>query len=425
MRPAEIVRARLGNGLRVVIEEERSVPVAGVAVHYDIGFRAEAEGGSGLAHLFEHLMFQGEMGGESDHFEQVESAGGFCNASTRQDYTDFYNVVPTDAVERVIMLEAGRMRAPRITERAIRTQASVVQEEILGKIRKPYGGFPWPRVSPVLFRDFANAHDGYGDYAALRHVTLHDCMEFFDRNYSPSNAVVTVTGDVEADAVLETVTRTFGEIPARPAPATASHWEPEPAGRREAEYIDALAPLPALAIGHRVPDPAAEPRAHFALSALSGVLTGGGRPRLRERMRRETGQTVTFSARVGLFDFLDARDPDMWLLTAVHPDGVPPAQVLAAVDAELESLSASGPTDEELRRCRTTWLTSHHRSMDRIADRVRTLGRFELLFGDAGRVARLPDMYAEVTTDDVAAAAAGLRADSRALLRALPGRVHE
>ncbi|GAA0827214.1 pitrilysin family protein [Streptosporangium amethystogenes subsp. fukuiense] len=420
MKTAEIVRVTLGNGLRVVVAEERSAPIAGVAVHYDVGFRAETEDRSGLAHLFEHLMFQGEAGSELDHFQQVESIGGFCNASTRQDYTDFYNVVPAEAAAQVIALEAARMRAPKITERAILAQTSVVREEVLGKIRKPYGGFPWPRLSPVLFRDFANAHDGYGDYTALQQVTLQDCEDFFDRHYSPANAVVTVAGDVEADAVLEVIGRTFGEIPPRPAPTLTSRWEPEPTGRPEAGYTDALAPLPAFAIGHRVPDPATDPRAHFALAALADVLAGGSQPRLRERLRRETGHTIIFSTRVGLFDFLDARDPDMWILTAVHPKELPAEQVLAAVDAELEAIGALGPTDEEVPRWRTRWVNSHHRSMDQLANRVRMIGRFELLFGDPGRVARLPELCAEVTAADVAAAARGLRPDSRALLRAVP-----
>ncbi|WP_214102570.1 M16 family metallopeptidase [Acrocarpospora catenulata] len=421
MRTAEITRVTLPNGLRVVVEDEHSAPVAGVAVHYGVGFRAETEGASGLAHLFEHLMFQGEAGSEQDHFQRVESVGGFCNASTRQDYTDFYNVVPAEAVDQVIALEAGRMRAPKISERAIRTQASVVREEILGKIRKPYGGFPWPRLSPVLFRDFANAHDGYGDYAALRDVGPGDCADFFDRHYSPANAVVTVGGDVRPEAVLEVVERTFGEIPPRPAPKPVARWEPEPIGRSEAGYHDPLAPLPALAIGHRVPDPAADPGAHFALSALAGVLTGGVRPRLRERLRRETGQQVTLSARVGLFDFLDARDPDMWILTAIHPKELPADRVLAAVDAELASLGALGPADEELRHRRTQWVRSHHRSMDHLAYRIRMIGRFELLFGTPGLVARLPDLCEGVTAADVAAAARGLRPDSRALLTIVAG----
>ncbi|MDA0635546.1 pitrilysin family protein [Nonomuraea sp. MCN248] len=402
-------RVTLGNGLRVVVEEEHSAPVAAVAVHYGVGFRGE--GRPGLAHLFEHLMFDG-------HFQYVEGVGGFCNASTRQDYTDFYTVVPAGAVARVLNLEAARMRGPRITARAIRAQTSVVREEILGKTRKPYGGFPWPRLSPVLFRDAANAHDGYGDHASLRHITPQDCEEFFERHYSPANAVLTVSGDVRADAVLEIAAHAFGDIPARPAPPPVSYHEPLPSAAREAEYADPLAPMPALAAGHRVPDPATG--AHFALSALAGLLTGGGRPRLRERLRRESGHTVTFSARVGLFDFLDARDPDLWVLTAVHPGELPAGRVLEAVDAELRALAADGPGEEELRRCRTAWLTAHHRSMDRVANRVRLLGRFELLFGDPWRVAGLPDAYAAVTAADVAEAASLLRPDSRALLRVAP-----
>ncbi|WP_062346711.1 M16 family metallopeptidase [Herbidospora yilanensis] len=412
-------RVTLPNGLRVVVEENHTTPVASVAVHYDVGFRAEDR--SGMAHLFEHLMFQGAQGRDGDHFQHVESVGGFCNASTRQDYTDFYTVVPAEALDRVIAAEAGRMRAPKITERAIRTQTEVIREEILGKIRKPYGGFPWPRLSPVLFRDFANAHDGYGDHEALLGVTVDDCAGFFARHYGPGNAVLTVTGDVRTDRVLDVVSRTFGELPAAPVPERVSRWEPEPAGLVEGEHLDPMAPMPAFAIGHRVPDPAAGFGTHFAFAAVAAALTGGNRPRLRERLRRETGHTVTFSARTGLFDLLDARDPDMWVLTAIHPGELPAERVLAAVDAELESIARFGPTLEELARRRTSWTNTHHRAMDEPAQRVRALGRFEILFGDAGTADLLPGLCASVTAEDAAKAAATLRADSRALLTLVPG----
>ncbi|GGO00718.1 peptidase M16 [Microbispora rosea subsp. aerata] len=416
---AAIVRHTLGNGLRVVVAEERSAPVAGVAVHYGVGFRSEAR--SGFAHLFEHLMFQGGAGAPDDHFHQVESAGGFCNASTRQDYTDFYDVVPAEALEHVLALEAARMREPKITQRAVRTQASVVKEEILGKLRRPYGGFPWPKLSPVLFRTFANAHDGYGDHAALDGVTVAECAEFFDRCYSPSNAVLTVAGDVDVRRTLDAVERLFGSIPARPAPAAVSYGEPEPDGVVEGECADPLAPLPAIAVGHRVPDPAASPRAHIALSVLAAILASNAASRLPERIRRDHGQAVTVTARAGLFDLLDARDPDMWILTAVHPHELDRRRVLDALDAELGAIAAAGPAPGELLRARLRQRTSHHRSLDHLANRVRMLGRFELLYADPGLTTRLPELFDETTVEEVAQAALGLRADSRAVLTLVPG----
>ncbi|WP_432924933.1 M16 family metallopeptidase [Microbispora sp. CA-135349] len=416
-----VLRHTLGNGLRVVIAEERSAPVAGVAVHYGVGFRSEAEGRSGFAHLFEHLMFQGGAGTRDDHFRQVEGAGGFCNASTRQDYTDFYDVVPAEALEHVLALEAARMREPKITQRAVRAQASVVREEVLGKLRRPYGGFPWPRLSPVLFRTFANAHDGYGDHAALEGVTVAECAEFFDRRYSPSNAVLTVAGDVDAQRTLDAVERLFGSIPARPAPAAVSFWEPEPRGVAEGGYADPLAPLPAVAVGHRVPDPATAPRAHIALSVLASILAANAASRLPERIRRDHGQAVTVTARAGLFDLLDARDPDMWILTAVHPGELDRGHVLDALDAEMRSIAAAGPAPGELLRARLRQRTSHHRSLDHLANRVRMLGRFELLYGDPGLATRLPALFDETTAEEVARAALGLRAGSRAVLTLTPG----
>ncbi|GIJ58495.1 M16 family metallopeptidase [Virgisporangium aurantiacum] len=415
------VRHRLANGLRVTVVADRTAPVVGVAVHYGVGFRSEPEGRSGFAHLFEHLMFQGGADLDGDHFRAVEGVGGRCNASTRQDYTDFHTVAPADALAHLLSLEAGRMRAPRITARAIRAQAAVVTEEILTKTQRPYGGFPWPLISPVLFRTYPNAHDGYGDHTALADVSVRDCEEFFARHYGPGNAVLTVTGDVDTDRTLDLVETFFGGIAARPAPPAGSWWEPEPTARREEDHRDAFAALPAVALGYRVPDPAAGLRPLVALAVLADVLVGGPRPRLAARMRDSAGP---LSARCGLFDFADARDPELWMLTAVHRPGAG-REVVAAVDEDLHRLATDGPPADELAQAVGRRVNAHHRAMDQLANRVRALGRFAVLFDDPGLADALVVHYGRSTVDDVAAAARSLAHDRRAVLTLTPASAGE
>ncbi|MGH3889129.1 MAG: M16 family metallopeptidase, partial [Pseudonocardiaceae bacterium] len=159
----ELHRETLPNGLRVVLAPDRSAPVVAVGVHYDVGFRSEPEGRTGFAHLFEHLMFQGSESMEKlAHFRHVQSSGGTFNGSTHPDYTDYYEVVPSAALERALFIEADRMRAPRITADNLRNQVDVVKEEIrLNVLNRPYGGFPWITLPPVLYDTFPNAHNGY------------------------------------------------------------------------------------------------------------------------------------------------------------------------------------------------------------------------------------------------------------------------
>lgn len=420
--PGQTLTRTLDNGLRVQVMIEHNSRVAGAAVHYGVGFRSEAPGRSGFAHLFEHLMFQGGASTSADHFRCVEASGGFCNASTRQDYTDFYNIVPVEGLEYVLAAEADRMRAPKMTHRAIRTQTDVVREEILTKTQRPYGRFPWPLLSPVLFRTFANTHDGYGDYAALRDVTVEECLDFFGRHYSPANAVVTVAADLEPARALSLVDRTFGTIVPRPVPTAPSWHEPYPLDQREETYRDPRAPLPAVAVGYRVPDPVLDPRGHLALWALADVLTGGANPRLGGTLAGRMRQPVTVSARAGLFDCLDARDPDLWIFTAVHRPDLPVGAIVERLDGELAALAETGPTDRELRAVRARRINAHHRNVDQLTNRIRSAGRFGLLFGDPDLLRALPGHLAALTAEDLAHAARGLRPEARAVLTVTPGR---
>jgi zinc protease len=417
---AEVVNHRLANGLRVTVVADHDAPIVGIAVHVGVGFRSEPEGRSGFAHLFEHLMFQGGTDSPHDHFHVVESVGGHCNGSTRQDYTDFHTVAPADTLTYLLDREAARMCAPKLTEQAIRAQVGVVTEEVLTKTQRPYGGFPWPLISPVLFSTYPNAHNGYGDHAALADVTVADCEEFFTHYYAPGNTVLSVTGDVHVDRTLDLVERSFGGIAPRQVPQLGPWWEPEPAGPLEAEHHDSFAAFPAVALGYRVPDPAEDLRPLVALATLADVLVGGPRPRLASRMREAGREVGPLSARCGLFDFADARDPEIWILTVIHPEETIRAQVLEVVDADLRRLAAAGPPADELAQAVARRVDAHYRNMDQIANRVRALGRFEMLFHDPGLADTLPNRYAQLTAEDVADAARRLAHDGRAVLTLLP-----
>jgi zinc protease len=418
----ELTRFTLANGLRVVLAPDPTAPVVGVSVHYDVGFRSEPEGRTGFAHLFEHLMFQGSESLEKlAHFRHVQSAGGTFNGSTHPDYTDYFEVLPSAGLERALFLEADRMRAPKITDENLRNQIDVVKEEIrLNVLNRPYGGFPWILLPPVLYQTFPNAHNGYGDFTELESANLDDCAQFFDTYYAPANAVLTVAGDIELTRARDLIEKHFGDVPARPAPNRPSFGEPPPAGQLESEHIDAHAPLPALAIGYRMPDPIAELDGYLANLVLASVLAEGDGSRLQQRLVLREPLVTDVNAACGLFGPFEARDPDTFTITTVHSPDVTSQQVLSAVDDELDKLAATPPSDQELAKVTARWVAGLHREHDRIVSRTLALGSFELLYGDPTLVYQLTDRLSAVTPEAVAAAAKALRPDSRAVLTVAP-----
>jgi zinc protease len=422
MSHSELHRLTLPNGLRLVLAPDDTAPVVGVSVHYDVGFRSEPEGRTGFAHLFEHLMFQGSESLEKlAHFRHVQSSGGTFNGSTHPDYTDYYMVLPSAGLERALFLEADRMRAPKLTEENLRNQIDVVKEEIrLNVLNRPYGGFPWILLPPVLYQTFPNAHNGYGDFTDLEQASLADCAAFFDVYYAPANAVLTVAGDFVVEQAREWIEKHFGDVPARPAPVRPSFAEPRPSTELRGDHADPHAPLPAFAVGYRMPDPIEEIDGYLAHLVLTGVLTDGDGSRLKQRLIHREPLVTDLSASCGLFGPFEARDPDTFNITAVHSPAVTTDRVLAAIDEELDLLADQAPNAEELAKVTARWVAGLHREHDRLMSRTLALGAFELLYGDPGLIYEVPERITAVGQDAVSAAAKSLRPDSRAVLTITP-----
>jgi predicted Zn-dependent peptidase len=206
-------------------------------------------------------------------------------------------------------------------------------------------------------------------------------------------------------------------VPTRP-----SFAEPAPTGERHETVPDPHAPLPALALGHRVPDPATDLAGYLAHAVLASLLTDGEAARLTQRLVYGDELVTDVSASCGLMGApLDARDPDTFTITAVHPAEVDPRRVVDAVDEELATLASSGPDPEELRRVTARWASSLHREHDRLMSRMLALGSAELVQGRAELADELPGLIAAVDPAAVAAAAGSLRPDARALLTLTPG----
>jgi len=412
-------RFTLDNGLRVVLAPDRSVPVVAVSVFYDVGMRNEPEGRTGFAHLFEHMMFQGSANvPKMEHARLVQAAGGTFNGSTHQDYTNYYEALPAEALERALFLEADRMAAPAITEENLRNQIDVVKEEIrVNVLNRPYGAFPWLQLPQVAFESFANTHDGYGSFVDLESSTVEDAADFFSRYYAPGNAVLCIGGDLDVTETERLIQRWFGPVAARsvlPVPATG---EPRPASGRTAVVEDALATAPALALGWRVPDPINDFDSYLGTVLLAELLSEGDASRLERRLIHDDRIAIAQSSYVGLFgDPFDVRDATLLTTQVHHPAGIAPERVLAAVHEEVARVATDGVGADELGRVQARTEAQLLRQADSVLGRTLGFAAAELIHGRAELAGELAARLAAVTPEQVQTAARDLDPDTAAVL---------
>ncbi len=403
----EIARRQLDNGLRVVVLPDRRAPVVGVAVFYDVGFRSEPEGRTGFAHLFEHMMFQGSEHVPKGMFDRlIMGNGGVLNGMTSPDYTVYYEIVPTSALDVTLFLEADRMRALDVSRENLDNQIDVVEEEIrMNVLNRPYGRFPWLLLPSVMFDTFPNAHDGYGAFDDLEAASLEDVRRFFRRFYAPSNALLVLSGDIDPDDAFGKAETFFGDIPTRRKPRTGPYREPALREVRRAEFPDPLAPAPALALGYRAPDPA-DLEAILAIDVFTHVLADGKSSRLQQRLLRVDRSVTSVDAWVGEwpgFGPLDMRDPTWSQIVAFYPESASRARIVAAIDDEV-ARALGDLEDAEVHRVVNKMVAGYERHVDDLLQRALTAGPLELQRDAAELLPRIPEVLGGLDAAQVKAA---------------------
>ncbi|TDB93379.1 insulinase family protein, partial [Micromonospora fluostatini] len=296
-------------------------------------------------------------------------------------------------------------------------------EEIrVNVLNRPYGGFPWLTLPPVMFDTFPNAHDGYGSFTDLESATVDEATDFFRRYYATGNAVLAVSGDLDAAEATALIERHFGDVPARPAPRRPDFAEPDLTAERRQTYTDRLAPLPAVAAAWRVPDPIGDFAGYLPYVVLAEVLTDGEASRLVERLVQRDRAVTGLSGYLGFMgDPFDVRDPTALLLQAHLPPGGDVDKVLRVVDEELDRLATDGLPADELARTQARMATHLLRDTDAVLGRALRMAVLEQQRGEPGLLNELPRLVGGVTTDQVRAAAATLRPERRASIEVIPG----
>jgi zinc protease len=352
----------LANGLKVVIAPEPSAPVVTVGVYYKIGFRLEPRGRSGFAHLFEHMMFQGSADApKMQHIKLINSSGGVLNGSTHYDVTNYFEAVPSNALERVLWLEADRMRALKVDDENLRNQRDVVKEEVrVNVMNQPYGGFPWLDLPPVAFRNWANSHNFYGDFADLDAADLADVQAFFKTYYVPNNAVLLILGDVRAEEAIALAKKYFGDIPAGAPPPFADPSEPEQCEERRGEVQEKFGTLPAMAIGYPVP-----PRRTTdwcAMALLDQALHGGRAGRTYRELVLEKQIAVEVDG--GIDDIFGYNGPTQLVTRILHKPEFSSEKTLAEFDSVIREVRDAGISDDELQQLKVKWRSDYFSTLE-------------------------------------------------------------
>ena len=364
MKPLHIPvdTATLANGLRVVIVPDTSAPVATVGVYYKIGFRLEPQGRSGFAHLFEHMMFQGsENAPKMQHIKLINSSGGVLNGSTMYDVTNYYEAVPSNALERVLWLEADRMRALKVDDENLRNQRDVVKEEVrVNVMNQPYGGFPWLDMPPVAFRNWANAHNFYGDFADLDAASLVDVQKFFRTYYVPNNAVLLMLGDVNPKEGFAFAEKYFEPIPAGATPPFADSSEPPQVEERQGHVQEKFGTLPAMAIGYVLPK--RRSAEWHAVALLDQALHGGRAGRVYRELVLD--QQIAVEADGGIDDLFGYNGPAQMTTRILHKPEYTAEQTLAAFDAILKEVQEKGVGTDELEQIKVKWRSDYYSTLE-------------------------------------------------------------
>ena len=415
----------LANGLRVVASPDRTAPVVTVGVYYQIGFRLEPRGRSGFAHLFEHMMFQGsENAGKMEHIRLINSSGGVLNGTTNYDVTNYFESVPSNALERVLWLEADRMRALQVDDENLRNQRDVVKEEVrVNVMNQPYGGFPWLDLPPVAFRNWPNAHNFYGDFADLDAATLADVQSFFRTYYAPNNAVLVMVGDLDPAEAFALAKRHFENIPPNSNVPRADVSEPPQTEERRGEVEEKFGTLPALAIGYTLP--ARNTPEWFAAAILDRILHGGRAGRVYRRLVLEQQIAVDTD---GSAEMLDVNGPTQMVTRIYLKPEISPSAGIAAFDEIMASVREAGVLEEELDPVKVKLRSDYYSGLESGAGYsmprwglMHYLACFTLFDGDPNRVNTILENYLRITPAEVQAVARKyLVPQNRAIVERLP-----
>jgi len=402
-----IEQYQLKNGLRVILSKDNTVPVVTVYMIYDVGARSEEKGRTGFAHLFEHMMFEGSANApKGTHFAAVESNGGTLNGSTHPDFTDYFEVLPSNKLATALWLESDRMRSLAINEENLKNQKEAVkQERRLSFDNQPYATAIvdiWPTL---MYGNWQSSHSLIGSFEDLNASSVADVAKFFKTYYAPDNAALVIVGDIQSADARKLIETYFGDIPSQPQPKHPDMTEPADFQGRTEVHKDPLAKVPGVIIGY--PGPKRRSPDYYAIIMIDAILTAGDSARFRMDLVKGKQSVVQYEANLAwpFGNSLDYRDPEDYGIFVLYNPNFTATQIVDQVQEEFAKLQNQGIEAKDLERVKTQLRASIIKDMQSSLSRARALAQYAIVDGDPALINTELDRMLAVTSAQIQAAA--------------------
>jgi len=387
-------RYALANGLRVLILVDRSAPVLSYHTWFRVGSKHERPGKTGLAHLFEHLMFNESKNVPRGQLDKlIESAGGETNAATWVDWTHYHSELPSSELPLIVRLEADRMQHLILRKQQVTSEIEVVANERRYRVDDDIEG----QVSELLYSTAFTKHPYHwptiGWMADIESFTPKDCEQFYETFYAPNNATLVIAGDVDEDETLALVQQHYGKIAAARLPRYAPPKEP-PQRRERSVQLERPTPAPKLALGYRACS--FRDSDYPALALANDVLFGGRSSRLVARLFRD--EELVTDAHGSIAPFADPGLYEIWL--SLRP-GKDLELALRIVDEELVRLRKKPVPRLELEKVKNRMELSFLQGLETASGKAEQIGFFETVLGDGGALFSRLDELRAVTARDI------------------------
>jgi zinc protease len=403
-RGPEVADFTLANGLELIVIPDHRAPVVTHMIWYKVGAADETPGKSGLAHFLEHLMFKGTAKNPTGKFSQVVARiGGQENAFTSQDYTGYYQRVPSDQLKTVMEFEADRMTGLQLTDDVVLPERNVILEEQNQRIGNNPRARLGEQIDAALYLNNPYGKPVIGWRHEMEELSRDDAIGFYRRFYAPNNAVVVIAGDVDPAKARALVEETYGKVPRHNnLPPRIRAQEPPPVAARSLTLADARAEIPTLQREYLVPSFATSKRGEsMALEVLAHILGSGSNSRLYR------GLVVDKQVAVAANAWYDASTLDLskFAIGGSPRPGVTLTQLEAETDAIVVEVIAKGVTAEELERAKTRLIADAVYALDNQASMARWYGTALTTGASVNDVKNWPDRIRAVTAEQVQDAA--------------------
>jgi predicted Zn-dependent peptidase len=389
----------LPNGLHVILHEDHSTPIVAVTVLYHVGSKNEQVGRTGMAHFFEHLLFEGSDNiGRGEYAKYVENAGGGLNANTTQDRTFYYDLMPSNQLELGLWLESERMLHAKVENKGIETQREVVKEEKRMRYdNQPYGSL-LPEALKHAYKKHPYAWSPIGSMEDLNAAKDEDFVNFYKTFYVPNNAVLSLAGDMNVEETKKLIAKYFGDIP------KGTNAIPRPTVKEDintGEVRDTIFgkdELPMVVQAYHIP--AQGTPEYYAVDMLNILLSNGESSRLNRAMVEEQ----QLSLYCGAFTF-NLEDPGLTLAFGLANMGVDPKTLEDGMNKEFDKVKEELVTEKEFEKLKNQIESTFVSSNSSMAGIAESLANYHTYFGNANLINTEIERYMKVTREDLRAAA--------------------